>query len=145
MKHEENLREKFDIAHPEEDELLPTVQEPHTITSDEASKREEDFDLARETLRGLIGKTGDALDEILELARSDEKARSYEVAHQMAKTLAEVSKDLMEIHGKKRDLDYDREETPTTTTNNNVFVGSTDELMQMLQGKREAKIINHGE
>lgn len=145
MKHEENLREIFDIEATEED-MLPAVQEPMIISTDEEAKREEDFDLARRTLRNLIEKTDDALDEVLELAKNDEKARSYEVAQQMVKTLADVSKDLIEIHNKKKELYRDSEvEQSGQTTNNNVFVGSTDELMQLLQGKREAKTLNHGE
>lgn len=94
------------------------------------NEKDDDFQLARQTLRGLIAKNEDVLEELVHLAKNSESPRTYEVAGQLLKTQSEIAKELMGIHKQKKDIDGDI--NPTKNQTNNVFIGSTSELMKLL-------------
>ena len=65
---------------------------------------EDDYDLARRTLREVITKGSSALDDALMLARSSEHPRAYEVTGQIMKTVSDVAKDLLALQKQKQDI-----------------------------------------
>lgn len=91
----------------------------------------DDHEHARETLYDLIAKGSTAIEGILDVARSSEHPRSYEVAGQLIKTVSEVAKTLMEVQKIKKDVEKD--DSAKIKTQNNLFVGSTHELMKMMK------------
>jgi len=103
-----------------EHEVLPAVM---TDTN-------QDFDLARGHIISVIEKGQSALDGILDIAERTQSARGYEVVATLIKTLSDSSKDLLELSKRKKDLQIDN---GPTTVNNNLFVGSTSELLKMLK------------
>ena len=133
MSHKKNLSEIFNLEMPEEPkktEVVVTIpEEPGS------SEQEEDFQLARTTMRRIIQKTDDTLDEVLELARSNEQSRTCEVAGQLIKTMSEVSRDLLELHKQKKDITGGPKEEAPRIGNQNVFVGTTQEILRALAGK----------
>ena len=114
----------------------PVVNEPLSDVKD----KDNDFDLARKTLRGLISKNEEVLDNIISLAKSSETPRTFEVAGQLLKTQSEMAKDLMELHKQKKDIEKE-EPKKIGTQNNVVFAGSTAEIMKLLNGENP-KIID---
>jgi len=99
--------------------------------SDTAS---DDFEYARRVKHDLLAKGSEALDDMMEVARSTEHPRAYEVLSNMMKNVGDVSDSLLDLHKKKKD--YKKKEDQTAlpgTTNNNVFVGSTADLQRMLK------------
>jgi len=94
-----------------------------------------DFDTGRENLYKMLDKGNDAIDGILALAKEGEHPRAYEVAGQLIKTVADVSKDLMAMQEKLKKL----KEVPNTgpkSVTNALFVGSTTELTKLLKEKK---------
>lgn len=89
-----------------------------------------DFDLARGHIISVIEKGQSALDGILDIAERTQSARGYEVVATLIKTLSDSSKDLLELSKRKKDLEV---ENGPSTVNNNLFVGSTSELLKMLK------------
>jgi hypothetical protein len=102
----------------------------------------DDYNLARNTLRNVIEKGARALDDVVSLAASSEHPRSYEVAGQIMKTLADVSKDLLELQKQKRDIikPLPSEKPKITQQNNIVFTGSTSDLMKAIKDNTEKLI-----
>ena len=94
--------------------------------------KKDDFDLARDTLVNLIAQNQDALDNLIHIAKNSESARTFEVAGQLIKTQADIAKDLMELHKRKKDLDRDSAKNNIKQQNNILFSGSTSDLMKML-------------
>lgn len=139
MKHEEKLADMFNIELPPLKDMMPVVMDiPAADTMQH--EQEEDFQLARRTLRGIIAQSTTALDEVIELGRSTENARPYEVAGQLIKTLSEISKDLMGLHKQKKDIvgSVEHAEPPKIGQQNNiVFSGSTQDLIKMLKDKKD--------
>lgn len=100
-----------------------------------------DFEYARRTYHDIISKGSSALDDMMEVARSTEHPRAFEVLSTMMKTLADVNGNLLDLHKKKRDI---RVKSPqslpsTPVTNNNLFVGSTTDLQRMLMDQMKPK------
>lgn len=142
MKNIPELDKLFDI----EPAQSSTENLPTTVENSRRLDQEDDYDLARTTLRGLIVKSSDTLDQMIELAKNSEHPRTYEVAGQLIKTVSDVAKDLLDLQKKANDLSKgDGESTgPKSITNNNVvFAGSTAELFKMIkqQNSNDGKTI----
>lgn len=115
---------------------------PEKMNSNKSLDQEDDYQLARQTLRKLILKGDDTLDNLIELSKNSETPRHYEVAGQFIKTLADVSKDLLSLQKQVKDLEVQDSPSHINTQNNVVFAGSTNDLMKLLGKKDDGKSIN---
>jgi hypothetical protein len=103
---------------------------------------EDDFDQARDTLKRLLKKGEDVVDDMLNVARQSDHPRAYEVTGQLIKTVAETAKDLLALQKTKRELQTPEEvkQQSIGTQNNIVYAGSTNDLLKMLRSKNETVI-----
>jgi hypothetical protein len=84
----------------------------------------------------IIRKGNVALDGILNIAQQSEHPRAYEVAGQILKSMSEISKDLMTPHKVRKDIDKISGKGQTMNVKNqNVFVGSTKDVLQAMKSK----------
>ena len=93
---------------------------------------EEDYKYQRDNFYNLVEKGSAAIDGILELAKESEHPRTYEVAGQLIKNVAEVTEKLGDLQEKMRRLKEVPNNAPRNVTNA-LFVGSTKELQKMLK------------
>jgi len=91
---------------------------------------DDDFQYARENLYGIIERGQDALNGIVELAQQSQHPRTYEVAAVLVRALSDANKDLLELQKRKKDLDGIK---GPKTINNNLFVGSTNDLQKLIK------------
>ena len=114
------------------------VSPPKPVLVPETKMTEEDVDndykYQRENFYNLIERGQDAIDGILDLARESEHPRTYEVAGQLIKNVAEVTEKLGDLQSKMKKLKEVPNTAPKNVTNA-LFVGSTAELQKMLKGK----------
>ena len=94
-----------------------------------------DYKYQRENFYNLVERGQDAIDGILELARESEHPRTYEVAGNLIKQVAEVSEKLGDLQEKMKKLKDVPSNAPKNVTNA-LFVGSTAELQKLLKGKK---------
>ena len=97
----------------------------------------DDFEYARGNMISAIEKGQEALSGVLEVAGMSQHPRAYEVAATLVKTLADANKDLLELQKRKKDLTGVGPNP--TTVNNNLFVGSTAELQQLIKKQNESR------
>ena len=97
---------------------------------------EDDYKYQRDNFYNLVEKGSAAIDGILELAKESEHPRTYEVAGQLIKNVAEVTEKLGDLQEKMRRLKEVPNNAPKNVTNA-LFVGSTMELQKMLKDKIE--------
>ena len=109
---------------------LPEVIPPSTTSEDV----DNDYKYQRENFYRLVERGQDASDGILELAKESEHPRSYEVAGQLIKNVADVTEKLGDLQEKMKKLKEVPNTAPKNVTNA-LFVGSTAELQKMLKGK----------
>jgi len=103
--------------------------EKYASTADDIKK---DYEYARGNLYSLVEKGQEAINGILELAQESEMPRAYEVAGQLIKNTSEIAEKLMALHKIKKDVEEEKQKSPTTV-NNALFVGSTAELAKLLK------------
>lgn len=94
-----------------------------------------DYLTVRKNLREILMTGADAIDSVLTVAKESDSPRAYEVAAQLIKAVADVNKDLLDIHKKVKDIQEDEAVTgkATSITNNSIFVGSTKDLQQIIK------------
>lgn len=97
------------------------------------SETNNDYEYARRNLYDLIEKGHDALEEIIDIAKQSQQARAFEVATNLIKTMAETNKDLMNLAKAQKELTQESPSSDGKTVNNNLFVGSTSELLKMIK------------
>jgi predicted house-cleaning noncanonical NTP pyrophosphatase (MazG superfamily) len=95
-----------------------------------------DYNYARENYYNLMEKGHEALDELLEIAKSSEHARHFEVVSQLIKNLGDTNEKLLGLQKTKKELIKENPNGPTNV-NNNLFVGSTSDLLKMLKNNKK--------
>ncbi len=115
-----------------------SVTSPKPVLVPKTENNEQDIDndykYQRENFYNLIERGQDAIDGILDLARESEHPRSYEVAGNLIKQVADVTEKLGDLQEKMKKLKEVPSSAPKNVTNA-LFVGSTAELQKMLKGK----------
>ena len=114
-----------ELIHPK-----PLVPRP----DDSLDHTDADYKYSRENFYSLVERGQDAVDGILELARESEHPRTYEVAGQLIKTVAEVAEKLTDLQEKMKRLKEVPDHAPKSVTNA-LFIGSTKELQNLLKDK----------
>ena len=115
-----------------------------------------DYIQARSMLYKMLETGTEALDGILEVAQASDHPRAYEVVAMTMKNVADITDKLMKLHVDVQDIENKKNESnkpsgkdPTpqgaNTTNNNVFVGSTSELQDMIDRMTRKSVANDTE
>ena len=115
-------------SEPVEKKVIPRPKENDDI--------ENDYKYQRENFYNLVEKGTDAIEGILEIARESEHPRTYEVAGNLIKQVAEVTEKLGDLQEKMKKLKEVPNNAPKSVTNA-LYVGSTAELQKMLKGKKD--------
>ena len=143
----------FDVAPSDDSEYLPDeLDQELELQPYEENQQSElgvlldkdlktDYEEARDNITNLIGKGTAALDDMLEIARQSEKARDFEVATAMIKTLVESSKDLLDVQKKMREITGQKSQV-TQNIKQAVFVGSTNDLIKARKALKEGNSEN---
>ena len=117
-------------SEPVEKKVIPRPKENDDI--------ENDYKYQRENFYNLVEKGTDAIEGILEIARESEHPRTYEVAGNLIKQVAEVTEKLGDLQEKMKKLKEVPNNAPKSVTNA-LYVGSTAELQKLLKGKKNGQ------
>ena len=142
---EKNLSDALGIEH------LPVAKKEEAkqevieyVPAETKDDQDEDYALVRNTLRNLIEKGNDALEDISHIAKQNESARGFEVVANLIKTVGETSKDLYNLQKMKRDLkepdpatDPRKKSADSINVEQAVFVGSAAELLSAIKKQKE--------
>jgi len=111
---------------------------PATLTKDQTEVKD-DYEYSRKTYKDLIDTGVKSLDVLAELARESEHPRAFEVLSKAIKDIGDVTDKLMSLQKSKQDL-AGESQSKKTTTNNNLYVGSTADLQRLFaKADKEAK------
>ena len=72
-------------------------------------KLNDDFEYSRATYYELLEKGKESLEDMMEVARSSEHPRAYEVLSNLIKNMADVNDKLMDLNKKRKDMDKKEE------------------------------------
>ena len=113
---------------------IEVISSSSQLLKNDGSDIEKDYEYQRDNFYNLVEKGSAAIDGILELAKESEHPRTYEVAGNLIKQVAEVTEKLGDLQEKMRKLKEVPNTAPKNVTNA-LFVGSTAELQKMIKGK----------
>ena len=114
--------------------IIPDNSEVVPYQAESGDDIEKDYEYQRENFYNLVEKGSSAIDGILELAKESEHPRTYEVAGNLIKQVAEVTEKLGDLQEKMRRVKEVPSNAPKSVTNA-LFIGSTKELQTMLKDK----------
>lgn len=137
MKIDDKLSQVFDIEPVKQTEVITRSGE---MIIPESNGLEEnidfDYEKTRSNLHSLLATGQEALIHALEVAKSSEHPRAFEVVGNLMNQLADINEKLLKLSEKKQKLDAPKEtsEGPSkqVTNNNAIFVGSTSELNKLI-------------
>lgn len=108
---------------------------------------EKDYDLSRETFTELIKQGEEAIIGIMDVAKQSEHPRAYEVAATLIKSVSEATRELMELHRIRREIENMEGGKGSGVGNNQginieqaVFVGSPTEMVRRIRKAREKPV-----
>ena len=126
--------ESLDLALNTESNIQKPPTKKTEIVRPEGEDIKKDYEYTIANLYSLIEKGQEAINGIMELAGEGASPRSYEVAGQLIKNVADTTDKLMELQKKIKDIeDETTKSTTNNVTNNALFVGSTSELSKLLK------------
>jgi hypothetical protein len=113
------------------------VQRTEVPTDDKIDK---DYEYARSNFYNVIESGTEALEQMLDVAKASEHPRAYEVVSTIMKTLVDANKDLVKMSTDKLKVEGESstDSSQNPTTNNNLFVGSTNELQQLIKDMKNS-------
>lgn len=94
-----------------------------------------DYEYSRDTYYELLEKGKESLDLMIDVARSSEHPRAFEVLSTMIKQISDVNDRLMDLNKKNKDLQSTAKGgAPKSIENqqNNIFLSSTADLQKLL-------------
>lgn len=120
-------------------DIIPKEKSEVTENEQSPSNIDKDFEGARDNIKSIVEKGNGILDDMIALAKASDHPRAFEVAGSLINTLISANKDLLEIYEKKNKIKGVSQKTPeptqTNIQNNTVFVGSPNELLDILSKK----------
>ena len=113
------------MVYDDEKENLPAV------VSEQA---DDDVDQARSGLYDALSLSQQAVQDMLAIAQQSQHPKAYEILNSTIKTMADISMGIADLQLKKQRLNKGQNNTQGEgSVTNNLFVGSTAELQQMLE------------
>lgn len=131
------LRDKDDIVAALE-KNLPVVPKKIKSNVDQGqinNDTENDVEYSRQKMKELIDMSSEAIQNMMALAAETEHPRAFEVLSNMIKQASEMSQDLVKLQKTRKEITQSKEESKSNTTNNAIFVGSTNELQKFLKNR----------
>jgi hypothetical protein len=125
----------------EKTENLPVPVEQ----AEDTTQEDTDIELARRTMSELLTTGAAAVEDLADIATTSQNARTFEVLGSLIKSVADVSKDLMEVHERKRKLKVPAAPTNTVGTAinnqyNTIVQGTTSDILKQLRNDSDRTV-----
>ena len=127
----QQLEEVMEIAPAPVLKVVEAVNHAVVEAKEERQNRPEALaDEAREVYRRALEKVEDLADEMTMVAKGSERARDYEVANGLLRTMVDIAE---KIKNSNFQNDPNVSQGNTQNTQNNLYIGSSEELMKLIR------------
>ena len=130
---DKNMEKIFDVT------TTPVDSKPEKLPAVIAGEPDLKVDLhdayeqTKENLQDLIDQGKDAMDEILQIAKSGQHPRAFEVYGTLLKNVVDANKELLAVQKQMREMDGKKKEVNNTNIDKAIFVGSTNDLGKFIK------------
>lgn len=113
------------------------------ILAPEVSTTDDDFDRSRQTIQAVLDEVSNSVDEAIEIAQASQHHLAYQAVNALLKTKLDAARELLALQKEKRtikkmDAFAHKDDSPAQVTHNNLFVGTTQEMLAMIEKARDA-------
>lgn len=105
----------------------------------EDTEGKKDFDTARANIHEILEQAMEHLPGLLDLAAQSQSEKVYMAAAQMIKTLSDTNVQLVKLSKEGKPSTEEKKNTPNTVTQNNVYIGTTEEYLRELSKKEQVQ------
>lgn len=147
-------RGEISVPSSDQEVIVPEPRNPIAVINipEHEPTAENDLAFARENLLVMMSQGSELFRDAVEFSRSAESSRSIEVTVQLMKALADMNKDLVDLHLKKKQLERGRAVPPGNGQGGGqppegadgqifvdkaIFVGSTSDLQKALRNWKD--------
>lgn len=110
------------------------TEETFEVVNVQPSANNMDFEYARGNLINAIEKGQQALTDVVDVASRSQSPKTFEAVAQILNAVTTANKELLDLSKKKLDIQkMEATSQNPTTINNNLFVGSTAELLKLMK------------
>lgn len=151
------LETKGDLLLSSEPIIMVPINSMVTTKQEEPEKRDdddiqktleknkiEDYEFVRQNFKSMIEDGMIAIPGAISCATESESPKAYEAMAALLKTMADLNRDLMNIHGRmetkptlKERRSQELAAPQPNTTNNNIFLGTSEDLNALIKSKMD--------
>lgn len=104
----------------------------------DAKNAEAEIDEAKDHIISARDLAMQAVQNMLDIAQQSQNSKDYETLNSLIKTYADVSTMPVDLEVKRQKMTGKNTNDDVKQVNNNLFVGSTAELLKMIKGNSDA-------
>jgi uncharacterized protein YicC (UPF0701 family) len=131
---DKNMEKIFDVTPVEVTETKPLVSVQTNVGEPDLKQDLVDaYEQSKNNLQDIIEQGKDAMEEILNIAKSGQHPRAFEVYGTLLKNMVEANDRLLKMQKEMREMDGKKKDNGDTKIDKAIFVGSTAELSKILK------------
>ena len=140
--------EKKDLTEVEESSIIEVQDEKDEFSEEMQESRRKDYKFARKNLKNAMDIGNEALEDLIEIAKSSQQPRAYEVIATLVKNVSDASDKLMDVNKKLHEIEIiaepeknlkNMDKLQLNQQNNTYYVGSTADLQELINNTMSDK------
>ncbi len=137
-----------DLTEVEEGSIIEVQSEKDEFSEEMRDSRRKDYKFARKNLKNAVNIGNEALEDLIEIAKSSQQPRAYEVIATLVKNVSDASDRLMDVNKKLHEIEIisepeknlkNMEKLELNQQNNTYYVGSTADLQELINNTMSDK------
>ena len=130
-----------DLTEVEDDSIIEIQDEKDEFSEEMQDSRRKDYKFARKNLKNAMEIGNEALEDLIEIAKSSQQPRAYEVIATLVKNVSDASDKLMDVNKKLHEIEIiaepeknlkNMDKLELNQQNNTYYVGSTADLQELI-------------
>ena len=137
-----------DLTEVEEGSIIEVQDEKDEFSEEMQDSRRKDYKFARKNLKNAMDIGNEALEDLIEIAKSSQQPRAYEVIATLVKNVSDASDKLMDVNKKLHEIEIiaepeknlkNMDKLELNQQNNTYYVGSTADLQELINNTMSDK------
>jgi len=137
-----------DLTEVEESSIIEVQDEKDEFSEEMQDSRRKDYKFARKNLKNAVKIGNEAIEDLLEIAKSSQQPRAYEVIATLVKNVSDASDKLMDVNKKLHEIEIiaepeknlkNMDKLELNQQNNTYYVGSTADLQELINNTMSDK------
>ena len=137
-----------DLTEVEDGSIIEVQDEKDEFSEEMQDSRRKDYKFARKNLKNAMDIGNEALEDLIEIAKSSQQPRAYEVIATLVKNVSDASDKLMDVNKKLHEIEIiaepeknlkNMDKLELNQQNNTYYVGSTADLQELINNTMSDK------